>query len=270
MTYSVLMSVYYKEKPEYLQASIESILTQTVPTDDFVLVCDGPLTGELDAVIAAMQKKFGMMRVVRLEKNAGLGTALNVGLGHCVHDLVARMDSDDIAFPDRCPRQLEIFREDPSISIVSGTVAEFSDAPGVIDAQRIVPRTHPEIMTFARKRSPFNHPCVMFRKSAVETAGGYQPLYLLEDYFLWVRMLLTGSKGYNIQEPILWMRAGSDLYKRRSGWRYVRSQKQLLDYMRSHRMIPLGSYLSSLTMRSLSALAPNCIRKFAFQNALRK
>ena len=180
--YSVLMSVYHKENAEYLRTAMDSIWNQTIRTDDFVLVCDGPLNDELDAVIEKMEKEHpDTLHVVRLEKNGGLGNALNEGIKHCKHELVARMDSDDISRPDRCERQLKVFQEHPDISVVSGIVEEFTTSTSEIEARRVPPETHEEIITFAKKRNPFNHPCVMYKRSAVEAAGGYQDFYLLED-----------------------------------------------------------------------------------------
>lgn len=132
--YSVLMSVYYKEKPEYLKQAIDSIQTQTLPTDDFVLVCDGSLNDELDSVIMAKQQEMGtVLNVVRLAKNGGLGNALNEGIKHCKNELVARMDSDDIAYTDRCEKQIEVFNTHPEVSICSGIVEEFTTEPNVVD-----------------------------------------------------------------------------------------------------------------------------------------
>ena len=271
MDYSVLMSVYHKERPEFLRQAMESIATQTVPTNDFVLVCDGPLNEQLDEVIVQMQNVFGqLLHVVRLEKNMGLGNALNIGIQHCKNDLVARMDSDDISRPDRCERQLKIFEERPEFDICSGTVEEFTVQPQDVENKRVVPRTHEEILKFAKKRNPFNHPCVMYRKSAVLAAGSYQDFYLLEDYYLWIRMLLNGSVGYNVQEPLLWMRAGSDMYKRRSGWRYARSQYKLFNYMKKKQMITLYEFCVSVTIRLISAIAPNSIRQNMFRKFVRK
>ena len=268
--YSVLMSVYHKENPEYLRAAMNSIWEQTVKTDDFVLVCDGPLTPELDAVIAEMQEEHPELTVVRLAKNGGLGNALNEGMKHCKNDLVARMDSDDISRPGRCERQLAVFRDYPEVSIVSGVVEEFTQSTEKIDSRRVLPETHKEILDFARKRNPFNHPCVMYRKAAVEAAGGYKDFYLLEDYYLWIRMLQSDAIGYNIQEPLLWMRAGSDMYKRRSGLRYARSQKALFKYMRDTGWITTGQYIKSSAIRGASSLAPNGLREFVFKKLLRK
>lgn len=268
--YSVLMSVYHKEKADYLRSAMNSIWEQTVPADDFVLVCDGPLTPELDSVISDMEKEHGELHVVRLEKNGGLGNALNTGIRYCRNDLVARMDSDDISRPDRCERQLEVFRTHPEVSICSGIVEEFTGSVDETDVQRVPPETHEEILAFAKKRNPFNHPCVMYKQSAVEAAGGYQDFYLLEDYYLWVRMLQSGSVGYNIQEPLLWMRAGSDMYKRRSGKRYAKSQKALFKYMKDTGFISGGSYLSSVIVRGASALAPGWLRECMFKLAVRK
>lgn len=219
-TYSVLMSVYYKEKAEFLRESMESIYRQTIPTDDFILVCDGPLNAELDAVIEEQKKRFeDALHVVRLEKNRGLGSALNEGMNYCRHELVARMDSDDISCADRCERQLKIFRDRPDVDICSGIVEEFVGQPENSIKQRVLPETQEEIIRFAKSRNPFNHPCVMYKKSAVKDSGNYQDFYLLEDYYLWIRMLIKGYRGYNLPELLLHMRAGSDMYKRRSGWR---------------------------------------------------
>ncbi len=269
--YSVLMSVYHKEKPEYLKQAIESIQAQTLPADDFVLVCDGALNPELDAVIAAKQQEMGEnLNVVRLEKNGGLGNALNEGIKHCKNELVARMDSDDIAYSDRCEKQIAVFNTHPEVSICSGIVEEFTTDPKVVDARRVPPETNAKIVEFAKKRNPFNHPCVMYKKSAVEAADSYQDFYLLEDYYLWLRMLMAGYQGYNIQEPLLHMRAGSEMYLRRAGWKYARTQARLFKFMKDKGFIGSGQYIKSCMIRSGSAVAPNWLRKFMFEKVLRK
>lgn len=269
--YSVLMSVYHKEKPKYLKQAIASIQAQTLPTDDFVLVCDGPLNDALDAVIAKKQQEMGKtLNVVRLAKNGGLGNALNEGIKHCKNELVARMDSDDIAYQDRCEKQIAVFYKHPEVSICSGIVEEFTSTPDVVDAKRVPPEAHEEIVEFAKKRNPFNHPCVMYKKSAVEAVGSYQDFYLLEDYYLWLRMLMAGYQGYNIQESLLHMRAGSDMYLRRAGWKYAKTQARLSKFMKSQGFIDEGQYIKSCVIRSGSALAPNWLRKLMFEKVLRK
>lgn len=270
-SYSALMSVYHKEKPEYLRESMESIYNQTVPTDNFVLVCDGPLNPSLDDVIAEMQKKFGSrLYVHRLAKNGGLGNALNEGMKYCRHELIARMDSDDVSNNDRCEKEIGIFEDHPEVSIVSGVIEEFVGDISHIQSRRVVPEKQKEIIAFAKKRNPFNHPCVMYRKSAVEAAGGYQDFYLLEDYYLWIRMLEKGFIGYNIQTPILWMRAGSDMYKRRGGWKYVESQIKLFKYMKDTGFISEGDYMIQSGVRMCAAMVPNALRKVIFQSILRR
>jgi len=268
--YSVLMSVYHKEKPEYLEQAIASIQAQTLPTDDFVLVCDDPLNAVLDTVIAKKQQEMGeTLNVVRLAKNGGLGNALNEGIRHCKNELVARMDSDDIAYQDRCEKQIAVFYAHPEVSVCSGIVEEFTSTPDVVDAKRVPPEAHEEIVEFAKKRNPFNHPCVMYKKSAVEAVGSYQDFYLLEDYYLWLRMLMAGYQGYNIQEPLLHMRAGSDMYLRRAGWKYAKTQTRLFKFMKSQGFIDEGQYIKSCVIRSGSALAPNWLRKLMFEKVLR-
>ena len=268
--YSVLMSVYHKERPEYLKQAIESIQVQSLSTNDFVLVCNGPLNDELDAVIQTKQLEMGEnLNVVRLAKNGGLGNALNEGIKHCKNELVARMDSDDIAYPDRCEKQIAVFNTHSEVSICSGIVEEFTTDPNTVDTRRVPPETNAEIIEFAKKRNPFNHPCVMYKKSAVKAVGSYQDFYLLEDYYLWLRILMAGYQGYNIQEPLLHMRAGSDMYKRRAGWKYAKTQAKLFKFMKQQGFIGNGQYIKSCVIRSGSALAPNWLRKFMFERVLR-
>ena len=271
MNYSVLMSVYFREQPEFLAAAVESMFCQTCPSNDIVLMCDGPLTDELDRCIDSLKEKYGdIMHVVRLPKNQGLGNALNEGMKLCKNDLIARMDSDDIAYPDRCEKQLKIFSAHPETDICSGIVEEFSGIPENVTVRRVPPETNEEIHEFVKKRNPFNHPCVMYRKTAVETVGGYRDFYLLEDYYLWIRMLMNGCKAYNIQEPLLHMRAGSDMYKRRAGRKYAASQRALFRYMKDEKLIGFKGYACSCVIRTLSAMAPNYIREKLFRKFLRK
>lgn len=269
--YSVLMSVYYKENSEYLKQAIESIQAQTFPTDDFVLVCDGPLNQELDSVIKKKQQEMkNILNVVRLKKNAGLGNALNKGIQQCKNELVARMDSDDISYPDRCEKQLTVFNTYPEISVCSGIVEEFATNPKVVESRRVPPETHAEIREFAKVRNPFNHPCVMYKKTDVEAVGSYKDFYLLEDYYLWVRMIMAGYQGYNLQEPLLHMRAGTDMYIRRGGLKYAKTQEKLFRFMKNNAFISKGQYIKNCVIRGESSLAPNWLRKFVFEKVLRK
>ena len=269
--YSVLMSVYYRENSEYLKQASESIQAQTFPTDDFVLVCDGPLNQELDSVIKKKQQEMkNILNVVRLKKNAGLGNALNKGIQQCKNELVARMDSDDISYPDRCEKQLMVFNTYPEISVCSGIVEEFATNPKVVESRRVPPETQEEIREFAKVRNPFNHPCVMYKKPDVEAVGSYKDFYLLEDYYLWVRMIMAGYQGYNLQEPLLHMRAGTDMYMRRGGLKYAKTQEKLFRFMKNNGFISKGQYIKNCVIRGESSLAPNWLRKFVFEKVLRK
>jgi len=270
MEYSVLMSVYYREKASNLQMAMQSIWKQTVPTDDFVLVCDGPLNEELDTVIAKMQSVHPELHVIRSEKNEGLGNALNKGMKHCKHELIARMDSDDISINTRIEKQLNVFASDSAVSICSGEIEEFAESQENIIARRVLPERHEDIISFAKKRNPFNHPCVMYKKQAVDNAGGYQDFYLLEDYYLWVRMLNQGCIGYNVQEPLLLMRAGDALYSRRGGSSYAKSVRKLFSFMLSIGFITRRQYYSAVVSRSAAAIAPNWLRKKVYLKLLRE
>lgn len=261
------MSVYFKEQPNNLRQAMESMRQQTVSTDDFVLVCDGPLTDALDSVIHEEQEKFGsVLHVLRLEKNKGLGNALNEGLKLCNNELVARMDSDDISRPERCEKQLELFDRYSDISLSSGTVSEFIDDTANPTGKREVPITDEEIRVFSRKRNPMNHPCVMFKKSAVEKAGGYKETYhLFEDYYLWVRMLMKGFRARNCKDILLDMRSPADMYLRRGGKKYAD------DMLRFHKgMLRSGwsskeDFLTGAVPHAVVCLLPNGVRKLVYR-----
>ncbi|MDR1001435.1 MAG: glycosyltransferase [Clostridiales bacterium] len=260
MSYSVLMSVYAKEKPDFLRLAIESMLNQTVQTDDFVLVCDGPLTPELEAALGCY-----ILNVVRLETNQGLPFALNFGLGNCKHDIVARMDSDDIAASNRCELQLALMSE---YDIVGGMVEEFARTPG--DLHRFRATAERDVSRFAKRRNPFNHPTVMFRKSKVQAVGGYENTYpLAEDYHLWVRMLMNGCKGYNIPETLVNMRIGNGLYNRRSGLDYFKMIMSLRKWMLKTGFSNWQDYCVCTIGHAASCLSPEKMRKWLYEKRLR-
>lgn len=265
--YSVLMSVYFKEKPNNLRQAMESMRVQTMPPDDFVLVCDGPLTPELDAVIDEEQKLFGsILHVVRLSKNSGLGNALNTGLKFCKNDLVARMDSDDISRPGRCEKQVSIFTHHPEVSLSSGAVSEFITDPKMPTGKRTLPTTDEEIRTFSRKRNPMNHPCVMFRKSAIEKAGGYKETYhLFEDYYLWVRMLMKGFKARNVEDVLLDMRSPADMYQRRGGKKYAEDMLRFHRWMLKEGWSRKADFLTGAVSHAVVCVLPNGVRKWVYK-----
>ena len=271
------MSVYKSEKAEYLQIAMNSMWNQTVPTNDFVLMCDGPLTPELDAVIEDMQAMHpDTLHVIRFEKIGGLGHALQVGVKECKNEHIARMDSDDISRPERCERELAVFSAHPELSIVGSVIEEFTEiesgtsVPSAINAKRVVPEKSEDIVTFAKHRNPFNHPSVMYKKADVLAAGNYQDVRYMQDYYLWIHMLIAGFEGYNIQEPLVWMRADSNLYKRRSGKLYRDIQLNLFKYMKDQGFISTSQYVKSCILRVGSSMAPNWLRKFVFKKVLRK
>ena len=212
--YSVLMSLYKKENPEYLKSSIDSMLNQSVKPDEIVMVEDGPLTPELYAVLDS----YPILHRVRNKTNLGLGLALNAGLKECRNELVARMDTDDCSKPERCEKQLARFLEKPYLSIVGSHIDEFVDDISNVISQRIVPTTSDDIYTFAKKRSAFNHPTVMYSKTAVLENNGYSDLKRNQDVDLFGRMQFEGYKAENIDEALLWFRSSDELAKRRKSW----------------------------------------------------
>ena len=231
MSYSVLMSVYAKEKAENLDSAMESVWVQSVPTNDFVLVCYGELTPALEEIIQKHQDKHpDTLNIIRLDKNSGLGVALNRGLDACKNEIVMRADSDDISLPERASIQLDALIKG-ELDIVSAPVTEFQENTSNIVGTRSLPTSQEDIYEFCKTRSPFNHPSVMYKKDAIAEAGGYMDLPFKEDYYLWVRMILNKCKCANISQALVMMRVGEDMLKRRKNHQAYLSGKFLFNYM---------------------------------------
>lgn len=271
MKFSVLISVYKNEKTEYFCQAMESLLNQTAKPEQIVLVRDGEVYEELQSVIDSYADAYpSVITYVPLEKNGGLGNALRYGLSFCRNDLVARMDSDDISVSDRFALQLAFFADHPDVDIVGGNISEFMNSPDTIVDYRIVPHSHHDIVSYLKSRSPFNHVTVMFKKNAVEKAGSYEPFYLFEDWYLWVRMYLSGAKFANIDAVLVNVRV-FDMANRRGGMKYYRSCLKLLQYMKKNRVIGIASYLKSAIIRFCGyVLLPNKLRAWAYKVFLRK
>lgn len=268
--FSVLMSVYIKEHPSFLRQSLDSVFCQTLPPDEVVLIEDGPLTDELHGVIAEYRDKHPELKVYPQEHNAGLGSALNIGLKLCTNDLVARMDTDDISKPERFKTQIDWMEQHPETDICGSWIDEFmGDVSNVISSRR-PPRDHKDIVNFARRRNPLNHPTVVFRRKAVEAAGGYQHFYLFEDYYLWIRMIMAGSRFHNIQQSLLYFRMSDDMFLRRGGLKYTRSEIRLQHQLHQIGFIGWGTMMRNIAYRTVVRNMPNKLRRLVYITLLRR
>lgn len=218
MDYSVLLTVYKSDNPDYFRLSLESMLKQTVSSNDIVVVKDGPVPAEIQAVIDELQKSHPEIHPLQLETNMGLGLALNEGLKVCQNELIARMDSDDISLPNRCEKQLALFEEDPELDIVGCPVKEFVGTSDNVVGRRDVPLDDEAIHKYNHRRDPFNHPTVMYRKSKVMKLGPYGNYRKNQDTDLWIKLLSNGCKGANCPEYLLMFRFDEGTYKKRKSW----------------------------------------------------
>lgn len=271
MKFTVLMSVYYKEKPEYLQLALESIINQTVKPNEIVLVQDGKLTNELQAVITDQLQKYpDIFKTYALKQNQGLGKALNFGMKKCSNELIARMDTDDIAELNRFELQIKEFKQDKELMLCGGQIAEFADNQTEITSYRSVPLKHNEILNFAKKRNPFNHMTVMFKKQAVQSVGGYQHMPYFEDYWLWARILKAGYKVKNIDQVLVRVRAGQDMMARRGGLSYTKCIIQFEKAMYRIERINFTEMIGYITLRSIVSVMPESLRLMIYRWKLRK
>lgn len=268
---SVLMSLYIKEKPEYARACFESLLNQTVQADEWVIVEDGPLSDDMYELLDEYERKYrGLIKRISYEKNQGLGVALRTGIPECSNELIARMDTDDIAKADRFEKQLAEFARDPNLDICGSSIDEFESTPDAVVARRSVPTSHEEIVKYQKKRDAFNHMTVMFKKHTVMEAGNYQPCPLMEDTFLWVRMIQHGAICRNIDEPLVFARIGQNMFERRGGFEYFKKYREGRRFVLDTGYINYFEYALTISIQFIVALVPSPVRGWIFKKLLHR
>ncbi len=263
------MCVYGGDDAAHFKTAVDSILYGTVAPDEVVLVVDGPVPAALAEVIAGYEA-MPAFRVIRFEENRGHGEARRAGLAACQNELVAIMDADDISAPDRFERELAAI-EATGADVVGGMITEFVGEPEHIVGRRTVLCDDAGIKADLCGRCPMNLVTVMFRKSAVEAAGGFIDFYCEEDYYLWVRMTERGATFANVDADVVNVRVGAEMYRRRGGWRYFKSERALQKYMKKQGLIGFGTYTVNVAKRFVvQVLLPNRLRGWVFKKFARK
>ena len=270
MDFSVFLCVYHGDNAAWLKTAIESILKQTVKPSDIVLVVDGPVGDDINAVISEYET-LPAFNVIRLKENMGHGIARKTGLDNSKNELVAIMDADDISVSDRFERQIALFEADSELDVVGGNIIEFINDPDNVVGKRTVPCDDTSIKEYLKSRCPMNFVTVMFKKSSVMKVGGFIDWYCEEDYYLWVRMCLANMKFANCDKTLVNVRVGDDMYARRGGYRYYKSEKRLQKFMLKNGVIPFSKYFSNVAKRFIvQVLMPNKIRAFVFKKFARE
>lgn len=268
--FSILMSVYIKEKPEYLEECLNSLVNQTVCAKEWVIVNDGPITKELQDVIEKYKSMPNVnIKEVKLPTNVGLGLALAEGIKHCTYDTVARMDTDDIAVENRFEKQLEFFKNN-ELDVCGSHIKEFETDIKHIIARREVPLTHEEIANYQKNRSAFNHMTVMYKKSAVLNAGNYKDCPLMEDDMLWVEMILSGAKCGNIDDYLVYARTNTNMIARRGGFAYYKKYKEGRKKILQTKFISWFDYKKTCLIQFVVCMMPSKLRKFVFFKLLHR
>ena len=268
--FSIAISVYKNDSPEFFDRALESITDlQTVKPDEIVLVIDGPVSDEIDAVIEKYAPRY-TFNIIRLKTNGGLGNALKLAIENAKYDLIARMDSDDIAVPNRFELQLAFFNKNPKVDVCGGNISEFIQNENNIIGFRNVPTSNKDIRKFIKKRCPFNHMTVMFKKDSVIKCGGYLDFYFNEDYYLWIRMLLNNSIFSNLPVVLVNVRTGIEQYQRRGGLKYYKSEKKLQKMMLKNGIISCPLFLCNCMKRFIvQVLLPPKLRGYLLRKVAR-
>ncbi|MFJ4107283.1 glycosyltransferase [Oerskovia enterophila] len=268
--FSVLLPVYAGDEPAFLERAFASVThEQTLEPTEVVIVRDGPVGTELTSSLETIRTGSPVPVVlVELEANVGLARALEEGLARCAHEIVARMDADDISEPSRFAVQVPLVAE--RYDIVGSAIEEFEVEGGPAGIVRIPPLTSEEIDRAARFRSPFNHPSVVYRRSAVAAAGGYEDLPLMEDYWLFARMLAHGARALNVADSLVRYRVGAGAYGRRGGTRLLASELELQRRLRGIGFTSTLQEIRNSVLRGGYRLVPQALRRRAYRADARR
>lgn len=262
--FSLLLPVYAGDNATYFSKAFTStVVDQVRRPSDVVIVQDGPIGADLAAAVATASRSSPVpVNHVHLETNVGLALALERGLEFCKFNVVARMDADDISLPTRFVLQLAMI--DEGYDLVGTGMFEFDEA-GHILGRRTPPTDEHEIKATARFHDPFNHPTVVYRRSAVARAGGYRELTLMEDYWLFTRMIQSGAKVGNIAEPLVMYRVDAGAYGRRGGWRLFRSELALQRALRQDGFVTRLQFARNILVRGGYRFVPVGLRRVAYR-----
>lgn len=266
--FSVLMSIYAKEEPAYLSRCLASLVTQTVLPNELILIKDGPLTDELEAVLHSL-RFGGEVKIIALPQNVTQGPARAAGLLAAQHEWIAIMDSDDVCCHDRFEKQIRMIENNPSLGIVGGQIDEFLDVPGQSVAIKSVPQLHRDICKYAKRRNPFNHMTVMLKRDMALEAGNYTYFPWFEDYDLLVRMIHNGAICGNHPDILVHARVGNGMYGRRRGMSYIRSEWQMQRQMKSIGFINNVEFLRNAVVRIPIRLLPPKALEFVYNRFAR-
>lgn len=269
MKFSVLISIYPKESPEFLTQALESLTVQSLPADEIVIVKDGTVGSELESVLDQYAMKLPL-KVVGYEQNRGLGYALAFGLQQCRYDWIARMDADDIAVKDRFEKQIAYLEQHPETELLGCATMEFTESESDARSGRHLPCSHEEIRNFLKKRNAFNHMTVVFKKQAVLDAGNYMEAPGFEDYYLWVRMVLNGVRTANIPDSLVYARVGNDMIGRRIGFRYAKEEYRFYEKLRKLKFLNYAEFIKVVCVRIPLRLVPKPVLAFIYKKLLRK
>lgn len=262
-SFSVLISIYYKENPDWFREALDSVFAQTVQPSEIVLVEDGPLTPELYAVIDEYSKLHPIFNIVKNEKNLGLGLALQKGVLACNNEIIARMDTDDVLPKERFEKQLAKISE--GYDVVSCWSLYYEGSVENVIAVKHRPEKHEDIVKLAHRRSPVCHAACFMRKSAVIDSGNYLHKQYYEDYHLWIRMILKGYKFYNIQESLYYVRTSMNQVGRRGGLSYLKNEIKIFKEFKSMGFYTTRDVLVNSALRAVARLSPRAFRSSLFK-----
>lgn len=269
--YSVLMAVWKGDDAVYFCRAVNSMLEQTLPAKEIVIVCDGELTSKLNNIIDRFKKiKPNIFKIIRLKQNRGLGNALSIGVSACSYEYIARMDADDFSLPNRIEVEMQCFAVDETLSIVGSNIDEYQGSTDNVISHAVKPELHEDIERYAHRRNPMCHMTLLFKRSDIIKIGNYKDFRRAQDYELIARALSEGLRLYNVQEPLVKVKADEDYFRRRGGFTYFRRIARVKVEIYKDGFYSFPDLLLGLLFHSVSCIVPNSLREWIYKALLRR
>lgn len=264
---SALIAAYKLTIPSEFQLAVSSIINQTIPPSEIIIVFDGPVPSEIEKFARSVTKIH--RKIVKLKDNIGLGAALKIGVENCSCPWILRMDDDDYSFSDRIEKQVNFLQGNTDVDVLGGSIIEF-EPHSKQKYRRSVPTTDGKIKKTLRFKNPFNHVTILAKKQKILSVGNYcNDIVGYEDYVLWAKMFKEGATFANLDEDLVEVKFNKAQVSRRRGIRAIYAEIKMQRFLLGIGVISFYIFMLNLITKIPTRMLPTPLLFILFQKFLR-
>lgn len=262
--YSFILPLYHKEHLNSLRDSIDSMINQTIPPKEILIIIDNISNPSHINLIKEYKEK--KIKILIYRGKGGLGGVLAKGVISSKTEIILRQDSDDISIKNRASKQIKCFIN-TNADIVCSNIREFMHVPG--DLIKNLKKSNINKNNYFI-RNPINHMSVAFKRSSIIKYGNYKPLKNFEDWYLWLRAINLKCKIEIINETLVYARLGNKFYNKRHGLKYYFTELCAMYFFSKKGLIPLKYFFLNIIIRFFVRLSPLVFTNFFYKHLREK